>query len=286
MQRLWLVTACCSLLLAGCGDDTGHGGDRYRLVTGDDTVLVEVDGQPITLPMLEFVMEARGIAEDDVDGMREVLDELIRRQATANAAAREGLSSTPALRAERLLADTEIQARNYIERFQAENPVTDGEIEAVYREQRERAGESEFRLETIEFPDQAAALEQLDAIRDGESTFEQALKQAGEQGRVARRTDWVDGSQVPPDFLAVLQATGAGEVVEDLLNYQGRWQLVRLEGRRPFEPPALDEVREGIRRTLMARKTQAMIQQLFEAAQITPMLPLEDSDGVSPDQGN
>lgn len=281
MRPIQVLTACFVVLLAGCSKGNGPGDDPYRLVTADDTVLVEVDGRPITLSMLEFMMEARGVAEGDTEAMRGLLEELIRRQVTANAAARDGLSLEPDVRAERLLADAEIQARTYIERFQADNPVTDEEIEAVYLKQRERAGEFEYRLETIEFADQANALEQLEAIRSGQMTFAEALEQAAGQGRMARRTDWVDGSQIPVDFAAVLKATEAGAVVDDLLDYQGRWQLVRLDGKREFEPPPLDQLREGIRRTLQGRQTQSMIQQLYEAAEITPMLPLEDA-GESP----
>src|SRR6056297_2061116 len=214
-SRLIVICFMFFLLAAvgGCGDSEGD----YRLVTDDDVLLVEVDGAPVTLPMLEFLMEVRGVDEEDTEGMRELLDELIRLRAVANRAAEEQISSREKVRAERMVKDIEIQYVRYLEHFQAENPISDEQLRAVYDAQVERAGDRRYQIETVEFSGQAPALEQLDALRAGEITFQQAIDQATAENRVARRTDWVDASQVPVDFAAVLAETDAGEVVESLL---------------------------------------------------------------------
>ncbi|HMB37493.1 MAG TPA: peptidylprolyl isomerase [Wenzhouxiangellaceae bacterium] len=259
--------------VGGCGDSEGD----YRLVTDDDVLLVEVDGAPVTLPMLEFLMEVRGVDEEDTEGMRELLDELIRLRAVANRASEEQVSSRPRVRAERMVKDIEVQYVNYLEHFQSENPVSGEEIRAVYDAQIERAGDRRYQIETIEFAAQAPALKQLDALRGGGMSFQQAIEQATVEGRIARRTDWIDASQVPADFAEVLVATDVGDVVESLLPYQGKWLIVRLAEVDVLAPPSFDEVREGIRRTLVRQQTQSMIEQTYERAEITPMLPLEDA---------
>jgi hypothetical protein len=262
-------------VLGGCGNSEGE--SARGLVDDDDVVLVEVDGAPVTLPMLEFLMEVRGVDEQDTEGMRELLDELIRIRAVANRAAEENVSNRPRVRAERMVKDIEVQYVRYLEHFQGINAIAEEEIRAVYDAQLERAGDRRYQIETIEFPDQAPALEQLDALQAGAMTFEQAIEQSSDEGRIARRTDWIDASQVPPDFAAVLVETGAGDVVESLLPYQGKWLIVRVAEVDALAPPSLDEVREGIRRTLVRQQTQSMIEQTFERAEITPMLPLEDA---------
>lgn len=269
-----LISIIFCVTLFGCQQESGH-----PLVEPDDVVLVEVEGEPVTLDMLEYLMEARGVTEDDTEGMRELLDELIKLRAIANRARREGISDRPEVRAQRMIDDIQVQYVRFLEFFQAQNPVTDAEIEAVYAEQTERAGDRRYRLETIEFDDQAQALEQLDELLAGDLAFERAIELATADERIVRRTDWVDGSQVPPDFRAVLQETEAGDVVETLLPYQGRWMIVRVIDTDSFAPPALDEVREGIRRTLLRERTEAMIERTAEAAEVTPMLPLEDAAG-------
>lgn len=278
MIRKILILLSFSVPLVGCQHEPDH-----PLVESGDVVLVEVEGEPVTLDMLEYLMEARGVAEDDTEGMRELLDELIKLRAVANRARREGISDRPEVRAQRMIEDIQIQYVRFLEFFQAQNPVTDAEIEAVYAEQTERAGDRRYRLETIEFDDQARALEQLDDLLAGELAFERAIELASADDRVVRRTDWVDGSQVPPDFRALLQDAEADDIVESLLPYQGQWMIVRVIDTDSFAPPALDEVREGIRRTLLRERTQAMIERAAEAAEVTPMLPLEDAsdDGGS-----
>src|SRR6056297_942360 len=144
-SRLIVICFMFFLLAAvgGCGDSEGD----YRLVTDDDVLLVEVDGAPVTLPMLEFLMEVRGVDEEDTEGMRELLDELIRLRAVANRAAEEQVSTKPRVRAERMVKDIEVQYVRYLEHFQAGNPISDDEIEAVYQAQLERAGRR-YQIET------------------------------------------------------------------------------------------------------------------------------------------
>lgn len=272
MHLKFLILISIVSLIIGC-DRSDPG-----LVDDQDVVLVEVDGEPLTKSMLEYLMTVRGVDEGDIDGMRKLFDELIRLRAVANAAEREGVSMRPDVRAERMLKDIEVQYVRYLEQFQQDNPVTDQDVLAAYREQIRRAGDTRWQLETIEFPDQPAALEAVRSLRAGELEFRAALETAAEQGRVARRTDWVDASQVPPSFVPTLSATPVGEVVEEVMPFETRWLVVRVAERETLQTPALDEVREGIRRTLLREKSQAMIDLLFEQAEITPMLPLDASE--------
>lgn len=260
--------------IPGCGKSDN---DVSRaLMTDDDVVLVEVDGAPVTLPMLEFLMEVRDVDEENAEGMRELLDELIRLRAAANRATDEGISTRQRVRAERMVKDIELQYVRYLEHFQQKNPVSDEQIRAVYQAQIERAGDRRYKLETIAFAEQADALAQLDALREGSMDFQAALEQADSKGRTARRTDWVDASQVPADFAEMLGEMEAGGVVDSLLPFRDQWLIVRVTEIDAFEPPQLEEVRQGIRRTLVREQTEAMIEQTYDEAEITPMLPVEE----------
>lgn len=46
------------------------------------------------------------------------------------------------------------------------------------------------------------------------------------------------------------------------------WHLLHLEGTRPFEPPPFEQVREGIRRMLIAQASRARVDALKAAARI------------------
>jgi len=281
MNSKLLTSFVITAVLSGCGGTDNERDIAGMLVADDDVVLVEVDGAPVTLPMLEFLMEIRDVDEEDTEGMRKLLDELIRLRAVANRAAEEKISTRKRVRAERMVKDIEVQYVRYLEHFQQENQVLEEEIRSVYQAQLERAGDRRYKLEMIEFDQQTDALGQLDALRQGSLNFRAALERADAAGRVARRTDWIDASQVPPDFAELLNETAAGTVVDALLPYQDQWLIVRVAEIDALDPPALDEVREGIRRTLAREQTQAMIERTYDQAEITPMLPMEDapSDG-------
>jgi peptidyl-prolyl cis-trans isomerase C len=260
-----------SFSLAGCQQESGD------LIHSDDVILVEVDGRPISLPMLEFMMVQRGIAEDDHEAMRELLDELIRLRAVANAAEREGLAEEPGVRAQRALRDMETLQLQYFTRVHEQYPVTDQAIRETYRNQLERSGERQFQLQTIVYPSQADALLQLAALQDGQAGFDDLLEAARSEGRLVEPTGWVDPSQLGAELGPLLEDAATGDVLSAPLRTPQGWRLLRIESTRSLEPPPLEEVRDGIERQLVRQRLEALVEDLYQAAEVTPMLPLEDA---------
>jgi len=247
----------------------------------DEVVLVLVDGQPITLPMLEYTMEARGISEDDHDAMRSALDELIRLQAVANEARSSGLADQPRVKAHQRLRSLEALQISYFEQLAQEQPISDAEIETAYRAQIERAGQRQYQIETIVYTNQPAVLTALESIEEGSADFEALARQARANGLAVDEPLWVDLSQLPPDIGSLLQEAESGAVLSLPLQTQQGWRLVRLSDTRRLQPPALEQVRQGIVRTLARERVNARVDELYEASEITPMLPLEDEQPTS-----
>ena len=268
MIRNLLIIGSSLLLLVACQSDQVP-------VDDDEVVLVLVDGEPITLPMLEAAMRTHGVSEDDHEQMRELLDDLIRIRAVANAAQRDGLIDETEVKAERRLRDLEVLHRHYINHVQRQHPITDEDIETIYREQLERAGDTRYQIETITYPDQAAALRTLAAIDDGETDYASVRAEAEASGLAVEQPGWVDLSQVPEDFAAVMDGLASGSVVTLPLETAQGWRVVKVLDQRELEAPSLDQVREGIARTLLQQRRRALIEELYERADIEPMLPLE-----------
>ena len=248
------------------------------LVTEDDVLLVLVDGEPITLPMLEYTMEARGVAEDDEDGMRSLLDELIRLQAVANAARESGLTEESRVRALRRLRELEAIQMSYFGQLAEDEPVTDQEVQAVYDSQAATVGDQQYQIETVVYANQPSILSDLARLDASDATYEELLAEARELGRPVDQPLWVDLSQLPPDVSAALRTAEVGEVLPLPLQTAQGWRIVRLIDKRAFEPPALSEVRQGIVRTIARERVTAHVDSLYESAEITPMLPLDDAD--------
>ena len=265
-----VILASFAVLIAGCGQ---QGGDQW--VHEDDVVLVEVGGEPVTKAMLEVTMEARGVSEDETERMRELLDGLIRLQAVANAARDQGMTDSAKMRAERRINDLRLTNVRFLEQFQEQNPVTESEIVRVYREQVDRAGDRRFRIEAVQFADQSAALDALASVIDGERDFAAMAAAAQAEGLQVLRPNWIDASQVPATFGEALAAAEPGQVLPTPQAMGQGWLAVRLVETEALDAPPLEEVREGIRRTLASQRSEALVESLFEDAEIVPMLPMD-----------
>jgi peptidyl-prolyl cis-trans isomerase C len=260
------------IFLAACDRSS----DEASLVSDDDTILVLVDGQPVTLPMLEFMMQNRGVAEDDHEGMRTLLEELIRLRAVANAARAEGMDREARVRAQRMIRDMETLQLRYFDQVYRDHPVTDEDIEVVYRRQVERSGNRQFELEAILYPSQAEALAELVRLDDGQTSFDELKDAARAAGRGVDQGLWVDRSQLPEDIAVLMDDIEAGEVVGLPLQTPQGWRVLRVVDTRAVEVPSLADVREGIARHLVRQRLEALVEDLYDAAEITPMLPLEE----------
>ncbi|MEN1728948.1 MAG: peptidylprolyl isomerase, partial [Pseudomonadota bacterium] len=246
------------------------------LVSEDDVLLVLVDGEPITLPMLEFTMEDRGITEQDQEGMRSALDDLIRLQAVANAAKASGLADEPRVRALRRLRDLEALQQNYFLQLAEDEPVTEDEIMQVYQARTQISGDQQYQIETVVYGNQPAVLTALGRLESGEANYETLLAEARANGLPVDQPLWVDLSQVPPEIGRLLQAAGVGDVLSLPLQTPQGWRLVHVTDTRSFELPPLEDVRQGIVRAIARERVEAQVDVLYEAAEITPMLPMDD----------
>lgn len=264
-----LIVASSTVLVTACG---GYGDAEW--VHEEDVVLVEVGGEPVTKAMLEVVMENGGVGEDDTERMRELLDGLIRLQVVANAANRQGLSDEVKVRAERRIADLRVQNVRFLDRYREDNPVTEGDIQRAYREQVERSGGARYRIEAVPFERQSEALAALDAVEQGEREFDDVVAVAEASGATVVRPDWIDLSQVPANFADALEGTEPGAVLPVPQAMGDSWLAVRVLDTDELEPPPLADVREGIRRTLSAQQGEALVEELFQGAEIVPMLPM------------
>ncbi len=254
----------------------GSGPDDQGLIDTDDVILVLVDGQPVTLPMLEFMMASRGVAEDDHDGMRELLDELIRLQAVANAARAENLDREPQVRARRIIRDLETLQLRYFDKVYHDHPPTDQEIEVIYQAQVERAGGRQYQIESLVYATQSEALTMLARMDEGLESFTAVAEATRAEGGQVDAPVWIDAGQVPEDVAALLRSAEAGDLVGVPLQTPGGWRVLRVVDTRPADVPALDDVREGIARHLVRQRLEALVEDLYQEAEITPMLPLEE----------
>ena len=247
----------------------------------DDVVLVEVDGKQVTLPMLEFMMDERGVTESDQEGMRALLDELIRLRVVASAAEETGLASEKMLRAERAIKDMEALRLAYFKKIYEQYPVTDESIREMYEAQIKRSGDYQYQLQTIVYPNQTSALSALVELSDASNTFETLIERATQLEQTILTIPWVDQSQLPDRLRPELAKAQIGDVLSLPLPAPdgNQWLVAQVTDRRPIDTPTLDEVREGIARTLVRQRLEALVEDLYQDADIVPMLEVGEPRG-------
>ncbi|HSH26836.1 MAG TPA: peptidylprolyl isomerase [Wenzhouxiangella sp.] len=273
MKYKYLILLAFFFLIA-CGNQGSESADTDT----EAVVLVEVDGTPVTLTMLEVAMEARGVAENDHEAMRELLDELIRMQVVANAARSEGLDRNSKVRAQLRLAELQTLSRHYLERAQRGQTISEQDIRDVYAAQLQRSGDTQYRIEIIGYDNQARALKAIERVQEGAVDYAALRTEAQAAGLMVDEPGWIDRSQVPEGFAALLVEAGTGEIVPQPLENPRGWFVVRVSEKRDLQVPPFEQVRDGIARSLRQQQGQTLVESLYDQAEITPMLPLEQAD--------
>lgn len=268
-HKHWILAGLLVILLAACS--------KTAELPEGSVVLVEVDGVPVTLSMLERAMEGQGMSEDDHEGMRRLLDELIGMQAVANAARAEGLGQRKEVHAAVQLAELRTLYANYLSHALAAEPIADQDARQVYEAQLARSGDRQYRMAVIGWPSQAAALHALDRLESGEIHFDALAREARAAGQRVDEPNWIDRSQVPEDFSQALRAADEGGVIGAVLNDGPHWYVARLLQSRALEAPPFEQVRDGILQNLRQHQVQLLVETLKDQARIKPMLPLEEA---------
>ncbi len=221
-----------------------------------------VDGEPITGTLLNVYLEQQGISNPTPEQSGEAVNNLIQLFAVSNAAQQDARFQTARLHAalelerRRLLFDR--YAADYVERF----PISDSELRKQYQETIADAGEQQYRLETVIFPDEQQALGAILELQN-DTSYTQLV--------AANRTeilDWIDLSQIPGDYAEAVKNTELGEVVQIPLPSAQGWRLLKVLETRPFNPPAFDQVSAGMRRDLNRQKVEVWINRLGEKAEV------------------
>jgi len=271
-NKLLIIMVASVAFLASCGQG------KHEFAAGEDqVVLVEVDGVPITLDMLERAMEAQGIEADDHERMSAVFDELVGIQVVANAARREGGDRQARVQAALRLAEIRTLYANYIGTALSDDGLTEQDARDIYEQQRKLSGDNQYRIAIVGYPSQGRALQALDAIEDGQLDYEQLQLEAGSENLPVDEPGWIDQSQVPETFAQKMKSTAAGDVVPVPLNDGSAWYVVRVLETRELQPPPFEQVKAGIMQSLRQQQRQSLTETLMEQADIKPMLPLEDA---------
>lgn len=231
-------------LLAGCSSDS-----NTLAKIGDRVVTVD--------EFLEVARQTQGQYDGAPDSARvALLDDLVKRQLLVGEARKRGLVSAEDQERMRRQATEQLAMRALVEQLApADAPVSDAEIEALYRR-----GAQEAHVLVVFAPDEAAIRDAAAQVRAG-ADFGATADRFNTMGLTPRGGDL--GFVAPGTLPAVLDSTIAaatpGEIEGPVGNGADGWFLVRVLERRPREQPPLEQMRDQLRVGLQQSKWRAAV---------------------------
>lgn len=221
-----------------------------------------VGEETVTVDLLNAFLQANGVSQPDDTVLKLALDKLVEEIAVANIASKKDI----ALSREQLNTLKYLQiksmANNAKEDYLSNNPVTEAEIQQEYNTVNGQMGGKEYHIHHLLYKDEVQAIKQRETLTSVEDykVLEYTFIQENANLRGVGDLGWVSLSQLPKGISAVLPTMTDNTLLADVVNTQFGAHIVYLEATRNLKPPKLEEVKQGIIKTLQTKKISKFTQ--------------------------
>ncbi|MCK7595212.1 peptidylprolyl isomerase [Pseudomarimonas salicorniae] len=260
------------LMLAACAPAEEEGADPKAALIGapDGPLVAMVNGEAITEPLLVTFAKGRGLDPALPAQRKQALDTLIENVLLAQEAAATGLLDKPEVQAEAALVRVQQVAGRMVSTHRAGLKVEDAQLQALYEQEKQRAGDTEFRVQHILLGEESEARAVLERAQAPGADFEALMKEyAAGLARQARELPWSNATQLPEPLVEALRQMQDGEIAPVPVESQYGWHVLRRAESRPFSPPPIESVREGATRQIIEQAMREFVAGLRAKAEIT-----------------
>lgn len=234
-----------------------------------------VNGRPIGNDLFEQALRAN-VAQGlkDTPQLRQAIKEdLINRELLIQKAETLGLDRTPdaAMQLQRmrenLLVDLLMTA------YLKQNPITEEMVRADYDRQvkllKQSGNLEQFKVSVILVASEAEADDIMGRLKRGIS-FAALARERSTDGSKANNGEvgWLLMSQLNPVLGEAVSKLKKGAYAGPIATGDG-WNIIKLDDKRPFKMPTLDESRNGIITILVQQRRQQLIEQLRAESKIS-----------------
>ncbi|MGH7292266.1 MAG: peptidylprolyl isomerase, partial [Myxococcota bacterium] len=196
------------------------------------------------------------------------LKELTSLVLTAQAAHDEKFASDPAFAAAVELSRLQAVSAASLAEFQKRAQVDETVLRAEYDKQIAKSGGAEIDFSNMVFATEPEAIKATGEVLAGKP-FDQVLEAHKKDARQARSFKHVRAAQMPEPLAQALATMKPGETTKVPVQTKFGWHVVHLEATTPVTPPAYDQVKENLRRTLAKRAGEERVGKMREDAKIT-----------------
>jgi peptidyl-prolyl cis-trans isomerase C len=239
-------------------------------------VAATVNGVEISQSVVEQNVKSNlDQGKKDTPELRQIIkEELINRELLAQEGARQGLDKTPDAQAQFALYRKIYLVEAILNDDLAKHPITDADVKAEYDRQIATLGDpnsvEQYNLSHIVLENEADAKAVLARAHKGESfdklAREKSINPTKENGG---SLGWLLPSQVIPAISNVMVNLSKGGISAAPIETPAGWQIIKVEDKRPFKAPSLDEIKNQIREALIQQKRLDYVKKLAQSAEIT-----------------
>jgi peptidyl-prolyl cis-trans isomerase C len=256
----------CALALAGCGH-SGAPDSRVVQLPADGPIAETVNGTPVPQTLLEAVARQHNWHLDQPGQRQQTLKLLTDMILIAQEAQREKYADDPKFQADVEAARLKAVGEGSVTEFEKRTPLSDTVLKAEYDAQIEHTGKLAYDFTQMLFDTEDEALKVEAEIVAGKA-FPQVYDAWRSKAKQARAFTRVRLDQIPPDLAKVLSGMQNGETTKVPIKTQFGWHVVHLDITNPYAPPAFEQARDGIRRTMQLKIDRERMDKLREQAKI------------------
>ncbi len=282
-------------VLAGCGQGSKSGNMSSTQAPAAGTVLVTVNGTPITNHDIDaYVMartHGRKIQLNDQQRYM-VAQEMVQLTLAAQAAQKDGLASKPDVKAELAMQRDMILANQAVEHFMDTAQVPEDQLKQKYQDYVKSQSGKEYKARHILVKTKAEAEKIIKELNHGANFATLAKKDStGPSGKKGGELGWFKPEQMVPAFSAAVEKLKPGEYTKEPVKTQFGWHVILLEKEKTAAPASYTAMKPQLAKELKGSMVRSYLDKLKDKADVhwnisNPMTPPASSTSTEKAAGS
>ena len=222
----------------------------------ESEVIAVVGDQTVTADLLDAYLRANGIIKPDDKTIDQALEKLIEEVAIANIGNKKKIVMTTEQLNTLKYLQIKTMANNAKQDYLSNNEITDEDIKKEYDQANKQTGGVQFHVHHVLYKDEIQAIKLLENIKTVEDykKHESTYLQENSKMRGVGDLGWVTLGQLPKNLREELPLMQENTVLNKVVTSEYGAHIVYLEAVRKLQVPKLEEVKQGIIRSIKAKK--------------------------------
>ncbi len=276
-------------VLAGCGQGSKSGNTAGTQAPAAGTVLVTVNGTPITNHDVDAYVMARTHGRKIQLNPQQrymVAQQMVQLKLAAQAAQKQGLASKPDVQAELAMQRDMILANQAVEHFMDTATVPEDQLKQKYQEYVKSQSGEEYKARHILVKTKAEAEKIIKELNHGANFATLAKKDStGPSAKKGGELGWFKPKQMVPEFSAALEKLKPGEYTKTPVKTQYGWHVILLEKKKTAAPPSFTTMKPQLANEIKGSMVRGYLEKLKNKADIhwnisNPMTPPATAAGA------